>query len=166
MMLHPVHVRKTMHELILEQARAEVEQGPYTLAAMHDAHKGRREREAFQEEKQISCKIEPLRMQNIKDGVEAYCRMGLTRLHGPPRSQASAWRRQVAMYLCRHLLHKSYPIIGHEYKLDHTTVMFGCDRVKTTMRRDPVTADEINRVQLQVLVAYAANNRRRNGITS
>ncbi len=65
------------------------------------------------------------------------------------RSKKVALARQVAMYLLREQLHCSYPQIGQLLGgRDHTTVIYGCDKIATAieeddqLRRDVVTVRE------------------------
>jgi chromosomal replication initiator protein len=70
-------------------------------------------------------------------------------LRGRNRSQSVAHARQVAMYLLREELHCSFPQIGEILGgRDHTTVLYGCDKVTIgieeddQLRRDVVSIKE------------------------
>ncbi|MEW6398677.1 MAG: chromosomal replication initiator protein DnaA, partial [Bacillota bacterium] len=53
------------------------------------------------------------------------------------RTQAVAFPRQVAMYLCRELTDLSLPRIGEEFGgRDHTTVLHACDKISRQMQED------------------------------
>jgi chromosomal replication initiator protein len=71
---------------------------------------------------------------------EAVCtRFGLTvaELVSPRRSQAVAYPRQVAMYLCRELTDASLPKIGKEFGgRDHTTVMHANAKITRMISED------------------------------
>jgi chromosomal replication initiator protein len=58
-------------------------------------------------------------------------------LVSPRRSQAVAYPRQVAMYLCRELTDASLPMIGKEFGgRDHTTVIHAKDKITKLIRED------------------------------
>ncbi len=58
-------------------------------------------------------------------------------LTGRERSKETAWARQVAMYLIREETDSSLPTIGEVLGgRDHTTVMYGCDKVADMVERD------------------------------
>ena len=69
----------------------------------------------------------------------------LADLQGPSRVQPLATHRQVAMYLCRELTDLSLPKIG---KLlggrDHTTVMYGINKIKKLLSKDPELARQVS----------------------
>ena len=71
---------------------------------------------------------------------EVVCeRFGVTHeeLVSPRRSQAVAYPRQVAMYLCRELTDSSLPKIGREFgNRDHTTVMHATQKITRLIRED------------------------------
>jgi chromosomal replication initiator protein len=58
-------------------------------------------------------------------------------LLGRERSKEVAWARQVAMYLIREETSASLPAVGDALGgRDHTTVMYGCDKVADAIERD------------------------------
>ena len=58
-------------------------------------------------------------------------------LTGRDRTKETAWARQVAMYLIRAETDASLPTIGEVLGgRDHTTVMYGCDKVADRIERD------------------------------
>ncbi|GAA5482087.1 helix-turn-helix domain-containing protein [Haloferula sargassicola] len=57
---------------------------------------------------------------------------------GPQRPQPLAWHRQIAMQLCRELLHLPYSAIGHHFGgRDHGTVMHACRAVSRRIAANP-----------------------------
>jgi chromosomal replication initiator protein len=81
--------------------------------------------------------------------VASHYTVAVDALIGRSRSQAVALARHVTMYLLREQLHDSYPQIGQTLGgRDHTTVMYGCDKIATAieeddqLRRDVVTIRE------------------------
>jgi len=58
-------------------------------------------------------------------------------LKGARRHRSVARPRQVAMYICRELLHMSYPEIGERFGgRDHTTVMNACRKIASLVGED------------------------------
>jgi chromosomal replication initiator protein len=58
-------------------------------------------------------------------------------LTGRDRSKEVAWARQVAMYLIREETEASLPAIGEALGgRDHTTIMYGCEKVADKVERD------------------------------
>ena len=52
-------------------------------------------------------------------------------LLSPRRDRVLVWPRQIVMYLLRHEMNLSYPIIGRKLnKKDHTTVMYGVGKIE------------------------------------
>ena len=65
-------------------------------------------------------------------------------LTGRDRSKEIAWARQVAMYLIREETEASLPAIGEALGgRDHTTVMYGCDKVADVVERDDASRRQL-----------------------
>jgi chromosomal replication initiator protein len=64
-------------------------------------------------------------------------------LTGRDRTKETAWARQVAMYLIREETESSLPTIGEILGRDHTTVMYGCDKVAELVERDDAVRREV-----------------------
>jgi chromosomal replication initiator protein len=59
--------------------------------------------------------------------------------------------RQIAMYLSRLLTQRSYPEIAQRFnKMDHTTVMHGCDQIKKMCGEDPTFAAEVDKIKRSI----------------
>lgn len=59
--------------------------------------------------------------------------------------------RQIAMYLSRQLTQRSFPEIAQRFnKMDHTTVMHGCDQIKRLCEADPVFAAEVEKIKRSI----------------
>ena len=54
--------------------------------------------------------------------------------------------RQVAMYLIRKMTNLSLPEIGAEFKKDHTTILYGINRIEQTMESSPVLKDVVREI--------------------
>ena len=69
--------------------------------------------------------------------VSQYYRFSVDDLLGPRRTQQLALARQLAMYLARQMTDLSLPQIGMALGgRDHTTVMYGCDKVAKRFESD------------------------------
>ncbi len=64
-------------------------------------------------------------------------------LTGRERTKEIVWARQVAMYLIREETEASLPTIGEILERDHTTVMYGCDKVAELVERDDAVRKEM-----------------------
>ena len=59
--------------------------------------------------------------------------------------------RQIAMFLLREDLKNSYPTIGRKLGgKDHTTVIYGCDKVTKGIEKDESLAEEIKLIRQRV----------------
>lgn len=79
--------------------------------------------------------------------VATYYVLPLDELTGPRRSRNIALARQVVMYLARDLTDMSLPRIGQSLGgRDHTTIMYGCDKIAALFEKD----DGIRRQILEI----------------
>jgi len=79
--------------------------------------------------------------------VAAYYVLPLDELTGPRRSRNIALARQIVMYLARDLTDMSLPRIGQSLGgRDHTTIMYGCDKIAALFEKD----DGIRRQILEI----------------
>lgn len=59
--------------------------------------------------------------------------------------------RQIAMYLSRQLTQRSFPEIAQRFnKMDHTTVMHGCEQIKNMCAADPTFAAEVDKIKRSI----------------
>lgn len=80
----------------------------------------------------------------VLQGVCSYYHVEMERLRGKQRDREIAWPRQVAMYLLREETDSSLLQIGAELGgRDHTTIIHGCERVRSEMERDERVRQEI-----------------------
>ena len=88
--------------------------------------------------------IEPLQ---VVSAVASAFGIATERLMGRDRTREVALPRQVAMYLLREAANISLPQIGAALGgRDHTTVMYGCDKIADMIERD----DRLRRQVLQI----------------
>ncbi len=97
----------------------------------------------------ILTRADSLTIDQILQAVSKHYDVDVAVLKGRNRSRSVAHARQVAMYLLREELHCSLPQIGEILGgRDHTTVIYGCDKVGVgieeddQLRRDVVTIKE------------------------
>ena len=63
--------------------------------------------------------------------------ISLAELTGVRRTQNLVMPRQIAMYLCRTLLSSSFPEIARQFGgRDHSTVMYACSKLESSMKMD------------------------------
>src|SRR5205807_9222758 len=73
----------------------------------------------------------------VLEGVCLYYHVDIERMRGKHRDREIAWPRQVAMYLMREETDASLFQIGTILGgRDHTTIIHGCEKVRSDMARD------------------------------
>lgn len=56
--------------------------------------------------------------------------------------------RQIAMYLCRTELNESFPALSQAFhKKDHSTVLYACERVEKSLKKDPNTQTAVKNLR-------------------
>ncbi len=95
----------------------------------------------------------------VIDEVAGYYGLSTTDLSGKRRSKDIVMPRQIAMYLLRSELELSFPQIGgHLGGRDHTTIMYGCEKITLLIKaKDPVTHD-ISEVRQRLHHEFAGAN--------
>lgn len=84
---------------------------------------------------------------DVIKSVCTYFNIKLSHIKGSGRSENVALPRQVAMYLLRKELGLKYEEIAYMLKRkDHTTIMYGVEKVGTTMIKDSVFKQEVERI--------------------
>ncbi len=77
--------------------------------------------------------------------VSDYFNLPLSDFKAKKRTQAVAFPRQIAMYLCRKLTDFSLPKIGEEFGgRDHTTVIHANEKISNDLKKDPLLEKRIN----------------------
>jgi chromosomal replication initiator protein len=83
----------------------------------------------------------------IQKVVSEYFDLSLNDFKAKKRTQAIAFPRQIAMYLCRILTELSLPKIGEEFGgRDHTTVIHAYDKITNDLKKDPSLEKKINEI--------------------
>lgn len=81
---------------------------------------------------------------NIIQAVAEFYDINTTDLINRCRKKEVAYPRQVAMYLMREELKKSFPFIGEKLGgRDHTTVMYACDKLNKEMEKNETLQQEL-----------------------
>jgi chromosomal replication initiator protein len=87
----------------------------------------------------------------IIEAVAHHFGVEIAALQGRSRSQAIARPRQIAMYLIREETGASLPQIGAELGgRDHTTILYGCERIADLIEEDANLRREVIRVRQQL----------------
>ena len=100
------------------------------------------------EEKRLSVNVN-----SIKKVVGKHFKVSMEDFEAKRKTQAVAWPRQIAMYLCTELTDMSLPEIGRAFKRDHSTVVHARDLVKEKVTFDPFFASLINQMILDIKTA-------------
>ena len=89
--------------------------------------------------------VKPISISTIQQEVCRFYQISRADIVGDKRSQAIAFPRQVAMYLCRELTDYSLPKIGGEFGgRDHTTVMYANSKIQRLINEQ---RDVYNQIQ-------------------
>jgi chromosomal replication initiator protein len=87
----------------------------------------------------------------IIDAVAHYFSIEVTALRGRSRSRSVARPRQIAMYLIRQETSMSLPQIGAELGgRDHTTILYGCERIADLIEKDANFRREVMALRQQI----------------
>lgn len=87
----------------------------------------------------------------IIEGVARYFSLDVSQIKGRSRKREIARPRQIAMYLIREETDSSLPQIGSMLDgRDHSTVLYGCDRVAELIEQDPEFQHEITTLRQEI----------------
>lgn len=82
----------------------------------------------------------PLNIETIQETVSEYFKIKESELLGNKRNKQIVLARQIAMYLCRHLVSASYPSIAESFgKKDHTTVLHAYEKINRLLDKNRET---------------------------
>jgi len=96
-------------------------------------------------------KTRQITIEMIQKEVCKYYEINLTEMLSKKRNKQLVYPRQVAMYICRHLLDASYPIIGDQFGgRDHTTVMHACEKIGRDMKDNPTLMQTMRNLYQQI----------------
>jgi chromosomal replication initiator protein len=93
----------------------------------------------------------PITIEVITDIVSKEFNLKVSDLKAKKRTATIVFPRQIAMYLSRELTDFSLPEIGRFFGgKDHTTVMYGFDKIKEKLTHDEKLRNLINRLMIQL----------------
>lgn len=89
----------------------------------------------------------PISIDVIQEIVAKHFHLEPRDLKSKKRTDAIAWPRQIAMYLCRTLTELSTTEIGDYFGgKDHTTVLHACEKVKLKLAESPFISSMVNKI--------------------
>jgi chromosomal replication initiator protein len=88
-----------------------------------------------------------LSIKKILQEVASYFDVQTTEIMGKSQSKEFSGPRQVAMYLCRHLMKMPYKRVGAAFHRDHSTVMTSIRQIEKKQKEDGETALAIQTIQ-------------------
>ena len=93
----------------------------------------------------------PVSIERIQEVVARHYHVDLPDMKSRRRTDAIAFPRQIAMYLCRELTDFSTTHIGDAFGgKDHTTVMHATNKIKSRLESDPFFAALINKITQEI----------------
>src|SRR3989344_4253792 len=88
---------------------------------------------------------------NIIQAVAEFYDINTTDLINRCRKKEMVYPRQIAMYLMREELKKSFPFIGEKLGgRDHTTVMYACDKMTKEIEKNETLQQELNLIKERI----------------
>lgn len=102
----------------------------------------------------IISKGKSLTIEKILKTVGEFFKIEHKELLSAKRNQELVWPRQIVMYLLRHEMNLSYPIIGRELnKKDHTTVMHGVKKIEKEIGVNSDLQKELTLIKEKLYIA-------------
>jgi len=93
-------------------------------------------------------KRQSIRIEDIIRAVSTFYDVDLRDMLGKRRTKRVAIPRQIAMYLCREHTDSSLPQIGAAMGgRDHTTILYGWEKIKKNVESDPKLRQDINAIK-------------------
>ena len=86
--------------------------------------------------------LDAVSIADIQRAVVAHYGLRIEDMTSDRRGSSVARPRQVAMWLAARLSRSSFPVIGHSFHRDHTTVMYAAKKVPELMNEDAEFAAE------------------------
>lgn len=91
----------------------------------------------------VHSKAKEITAQDIQEVVADKYHVKLSDLRGKTRKKEIALARQIAMYLCRDILSISLVSVANEFNRDHSTIMYGYDKIEDMMQKDEEFRKEV-----------------------
>ena len=96
-------------------------------------------------------KQENVSVDRIIKAVAEYFNLSSGDLRGRKRTKNIAWPRQIAMYIINQLCEYSMNEIGSEFGKDHTTVIYGIQKVEDSIKSNPTLEPIIQKIEAKVI---------------
>ncbi len=103
--------------------------------------------------REVFSRAEPrhITCEDVIDCVARYYSITPDDLTGPRRNREITVPRQIAMYLCREMTDASLPRIGQSIGgRDHSTILYGCDKIAGGIKTSPSLASLVSDIQQQL----------------
>jgi chromosomal replication initiator protein len=133
------NVRELESMLNYVTARAQMENVPLSASFTNDILQGH-----FGEGEKIPT------VREVQRAVAEHFHISHKRLLDKSHAHDVTLPRHVAMYLCREMTHKSFPVIAQDFGFDHASVMYACRKVARRMKVDENFRKEIQMLALTV----------------
>ena len=99
----------------------------------------------------VEAKGKNLSIEKVLKVVANYFKVEADAILSPKRDRSLVGPRQIVMYLLRHEMNMSFPKIGRELnKKDHTTIMYGVEKIEKEVARDEDIRKELTMIKEQL----------------
>ena len=89
---------------------------------------------------------------HIVDCLQNHYSYSLTELRSQKRNKQLSLVRQIAMYLMKKMTNKSLQEIGiYLGRKDHSTVLYGLNKVKRNVEKDPIFSNRIKHIEKEIM---------------
>jgi len=89
-----------------------------------------------------------LSISRVQKVVADYYQISIEDLKGKKKDRFITFPRQIAMFFCRQLVGATTPQIGRDFgNRDHTTVMYACEKIKTSRKSNAQLDHSINEIE-------------------
>lgn len=89
-------------------------------------------------------------IESIQNEVCNYYDIKLLDMMSNKRSREIVLPRQIAMYLARHFTDASFPLLGDQFRRDHTTVIHACEKIEKKLLKDVKLKEHIEELMEKI----------------
>lgn len=110
----------------------------------------------YQEKNPIELEGEPEKfpsLSTINEVVARYYGLSMAEFYSHRRKELFVKARFIAMYFARKMTIRSFPMIGRLLHRDHSTVIYGADKIEVQLQTDTDLAREIEEIRIAVIAA-------------
>jgi chromosomal replication initiator protein len=93
----------------------------------------------------------PISIRMIQRVVAEHFKLPMDILLSVRRYRPLPMARQIGYHLARELTIHSFPAIARLFKNDHSTVIYGCKKIKKAIAHDPKLASEIETIKTKIM---------------